>query len=49
MNMIKSILFLLAIVNMIVIAVLVYKKNYNVAIGLGLLELLIIYSSNLVD
>lgn len=47
MNPLKIILFILAVINMVVIAVLIYKKKYNLAIGLGLLELLLIFSTNL--
>lgn len=49
MNVIKIILFILAVVNMIAVAVLVYKRKYNIAIGLGLLELLLIFSTNLIS
>jgi hypothetical protein len=48
MNVMQLILFILALINMIFISVLVYKRKYSIAIGLGLLELLIIFSSNLV-
>lgn len=44
---IKISIFLLAFINMIAISVLVYKKKQNIAICLGLLELILIFSSNL--
>lgn len=44
---VKISLFLLAFINMIAISVLVYKKKQNIAIGLGLLELILIFSTNL--
>lgn len=49
MNPLKIILFILAVINMIVIAVLVYKEKYSFAIGLGLLELLLVFSTNLLS
>jgi len=39
----QIILYLLALLNLIIISVLIYKKKSNIAIGLAILEIILVY------
>ena len=41
--MIDIFLYLLALVNLIIISVLIYKKKSDIAIGLAIVEIILVY------
>lgn len=45
--MIKEILFLLALLNLIFISVCIYKKSNNLALALGILEIILVYFASI--
>jgi len=42
-KVIKEILFLLALLNLVFISVSIYKRKSNLALALGILEIIIVY------
>lgn len=45
LNLLSLVLFLLAIINLVAISVLIYFKKSSWAIGLSILEIIIVYLS----
>ena len=43
--MISIILYLLALVNLIIISMLIYKRKSDIAIGLAIVEIILVYLS----
>ena len=47
MNVIQALLFLLAIINLVTISVLIYFKKSNWAVGLSIVEIILVYLNSI--